>query len=213
MTFVTPLHISYFYPSNLGSEAERERGGGGGYLPLHGRARLTKAIKRTLLSILEQAAAAHYLAAQLISKAARNAQQYSKWNSLIWYFPIMLPYSVVMTGGRWNICPIMETHLIPLSLSCLIWELPVHLGHSLLQRNQRLVVRCVCMWFLCLCPFFFFFLVRSQSFSEPSATGLRYQHRKTLTYFASLQELPEASSAWYYCPSAALSKVATAREK
>ena len=194
-------------------------GGGGGYLPLHGRARLTKAIKRTLLSILEQAAAAHYLAAQLISKAARNAQQYSKWNSLIWYFPIMLPYSVVMTGGRWNICPIMETHLIPLSLSCLIWELLVHQGHSPLQRNQRLVVWCVCMWFLCLCPrvrlvfVLFCFFVRLQSFSEPSATGLRYQHRKTLTYFASLQELPEASSAWYYCPSAALSKVATAREK
>lgn len=58
---------------------------GGVYLRLHGRARLTKAIKRTLLSILEQASAAHYLAAQLISKAVHNAQQSSKWNSLIWY--------------------------------------------------------------------------------------------------------------------------------
>lgn len=136
----------------------------GGLPPLHGRARLTKAIKRTLLSILEQAAAAHYLAAQLISKAVRNAQQSSKWNSLIWYFPIMLPYSVVMTGGRWNICPLMETHLIPLSLSCLIWELPVHLGYSWLKRNQRLIVWCVCMCssvcaLVCV-------LVQSWSFSE-----------------------------------------------
>lgn len=90
--------------------------------PLHGRARLTKAIKRTLQSILEQAAAAHYLAAQLISEAVCNAQQSSKWNSLIWYFPIMLRYGVVITGGRWNICPVMEMHLIHLSLSCLIWE-------------------------------------------------------------------------------------------
>lgn len=75
--------------------------------------------------------------------------------------------------------------------------------------------RAMCLYVVSLSVpfFFFFFLVRSQSFSEPSATGLRYQHRKTLTYFASLQELPEASSAWYYCPSAALSKVATAREK
>lgn len=124
----------------------------------------TKAIKRTLLSILEQAAAAHYLAAQLISKAVRNAQQSSKWNSLIWYFPVMLPYSVVMTGGRWNICPVMETHLIPLSLSCLIWELPLHLGHSQLQRNERFTVLCVCMRFSAcalVCVF-----VQSWSFSE-----------------------------------------------
>lgn len=135
-----------------------------GLPPLHGKARLTKAIKRTLLSILEQAAAAHYLAAQLISKAVHDAQQYSKWNSLIWYFPIMLPYSVVMTGGRWNICPIMETLLIPLSLSCLIWELPVHLGPSWLQRHQCLVMWCVCMCSSAcalVCAF-----VQSQRFSE-----------------------------------------------
>lgn len=119
---------------------------------LHSKARLTKAIKRTLPSILEQAAAAHYLAAQLISKAVHNAQQSSKWNSLIWYFPVMPPHSVVMTRGRWNICPIMEMLLILLPLSCLIWELLMHLGPSRLQRNQRLLVcRCVCMH-SCLCP-------------------------------------------------------------
>lgn len=155
-----PPHV-LFFPSNQGWGVTFSRGG---LPPLHGRARLTKAIKRTLLSILEQAAAAHYLAAQLISKAVRNAQQSSKWNSLIWYFPIMPPYSVVMTGGRWNICPIMETHLIPLSLSCLISALPVHLGHSLLRRNQRLamwcVYMCVSVWArVCV-------LVQSWSFSE-----------------------------------------------
>lgn len=138
-----PYIIIWFISLGWGVSFSRERG----LPPLHSRARLTKAIKRTLLSILEQAAAAHYLAAQLISKAVRNAQQSSKWNSLIWYFPIMLPYSVVMTGGRWNICPVMETHLIPLSLSCLIWELSARLGHSQPQRNQRFAVWCVCMCF------------------------------------------------------------------
>lgn len=72
--------------------------------------------------------------------------------------------------------------------------------------------RVMCLYvFLCLCP-----CVRFGAIMEllrgPSATGLNYQHRKTLTYFASLQELPKAP-AWYYCPSAALSQVATAREK
>lgn len=46
-----------------------------------------------------------------------------------------------------------------------------------------------------------------------SATGLNYQHRRTLTYFVFFQEPPEARSAWYYCPSTALLKVATAWEK
>lgn len=67
----------------------------GGLAPLRGKVRLTKAIKRTLWSVLVQAAATHYPAAQLISKAVHNTQQSSKWNSLIWYFPIMLPRSVV----------------------------------------------------------------------------------------------------------------------
>lgn len=66
--------------------------------PLRRKVRLTKAIKRTLWSVLAQAAATHYPAAQLISKAVHNAQQSSKWNSLIWYFPVMLPCSVVMEG-------------------------------------------------------------------------------------------------------------------
>lgn len=70
----------------------------GGVAPLRGKVRLTKAIKRTLWSVLVQAAATHYPAAQLISKAVHNTQQSSKWNSLIWYFPIMLPRSVVTTG-------------------------------------------------------------------------------------------------------------------
>lgn len=42
-----------------------------------GKARLTKAIKRTLASVLAPAAA-HYLAAQWISKAVHDAQQRSK---------------------------------------------------------------------------------------------------------------------------------------
>lgn len=54
--------------------------------------------------------------------------------------------------GRWNICPIMEMLLILLPLSCLIWELLMHLGPSRLQRNQRLLMcRRVCMR-SCLCP-------------------------------------------------------------
>lgn len=151
------LPISYFsLQPGLTSDVQQRWG----LPPLHSRARLTKAIKRTLMSILEQAAAAHYLAAQLISKAVRNAQQSSKWNSLIWYFPIMLPYSVVMTGGRWNICPVMETHLIPLSLSCLIWEQLVHLGHSQLQRNQLFAMWCVCMCFSVSVYVFFVQLLR-----------------------------------------------------
>lgn len=119
--------------------------------PLHGRARLTKAIKRTLQSILERAAAAHYLAAQLISKAVCNAQQSSKWNSLIWYFPVMLRYGVVITGARWNICPVMEMHLIHLSPSCLIWgAVDASRAFWRLQRNQRFfTVPCVCR---CFCP-------------------------------------------------------------
>ena len=204
-------NISQFFllSCNLGWGVGFSRGRG--LPPLHGRARLTKAIKRTLLSILEQAAAAHYLVSQLISKAVRNAQQYSKWNSLIWYFPVMLPYSVVMTGGRWNICPVMEKHLIPLSLSCLIWEQPLHLGHLQLRRNQRFTPWCVCMCFAVFA--LVCFLSNHKASPRPLATGLNYQPGKTLTYFASLQELPEASSAWYYCPSAALSKVVPAWEK
>lgn len=54
--------------------------------------------------------------------------------------------------GRWNICPVMETHLIPPSLSCLIWELPMHLGHSRLQRNHCFTVQCARARFLTLCP-------------------------------------------------------------
>lgn len=46
--------------------------------PLRRKVRLTKAIKRTLWSVLVQAAATHYPAAQLISKAVHNAQQSSK---------------------------------------------------------------------------------------------------------------------------------------
>ena len=150
---------------------QRRVGGGATPPPLHGRARLTKAIKRTLLTILEQAAAAHYLAAQLISKAVRNAQQSSKWNSLIWYFPIMLPYSVVMTGGRWNIFPLMETHLIPLSPSCLIWELPAHRGHPPPRKKSVFsAARCVCM-LLRLCPCVHFF--RAPREASPRRRGNR----------------------------------------
>lgn len=52
--------------------------GGQDLAPLRGKVRLTKAIKRTLWSVLVQAAATHYPAAQLISKAVHNTQQSSK---------------------------------------------------------------------------------------------------------------------------------------
>lgn len=67
----------YFSPTWVEKRVSAERGLPP-CLPLPGEARLTKAIKRTLRSILEQAAAAHYLAAQLISKAVHDAQQYCK---------------------------------------------------------------------------------------------------------------------------------------